>query len=157
MILREAVISDVPQIQKVRHSVKENVLSDASLVTDKDCEEYLTIRGKGWLCELDGIVIGFSIVDLKEKNIWALFVHPDYEGKGIGKKLHNKMLNWYFNKTKENVWLGTTSNTRAEKFYRLNGWKEVGIHGKGEIKFEMCYRDWSNCQAEPVEALMNKK
>jgi hypothetical protein len=51
------------------------------------------------------------------------------------------MLNWYFDQTKETVWLSTAPNTRAEKLYRKAGWKEVGKHGK-EIKFEMSYRDW---------------
>lgn len=142
MIFREAKISDIPQIQVVRHSVKENILSDAALVTDKDCEDFLTRRGKGWVCEAEGTVVGFSIADLEEKNIWALFVHPEYEAKGIGKRLHNEMLDWYFSKTQEKVWLGTSPNTKAEKFYRLNGWKETGIHGKGEIKFEMSFEDW---------------
>ena len=144
MIFREAEIKDIPQIQVVRHSVKENVLSDPSLVTDKDCEDYLTVRGKGWVCELDGRVVGFSIADLQENNIWALFVDPNYEGKGIGRRLHEEMLDWYFTRTKEKVWLGTSPNTKAEKFYRNQGWKEVGTHGKGEIKFEMSYEDWNN-------------
>ncbi|MDB5198236.1 MAG: family N-acetyltransferase [Chitinophagaceae bacterium] len=143
MIFREAQISDILQIQIVRHSVKENVLSDPALVTDKDCEEFLTVRGKGWVCEVDGRVVGFSIADMKEKNIWALFVHPDHEAKGIGKRLHKEMLDWYFIQTKENVWLGTAPNTKAVKFYRMEGWKEVGIHGKGEIKFEMSFEDWN--------------
>jgi hypothetical protein len=32
MIFREAVVADIPQIQIVGHSVKENVLSDPALV-----------------------------------------------------------------------------------------------------------------------------
>ena len=40
------------------------------------------------------------------------------------------------------VWLSTEPDTRAEKFYREREWKEIGIHGKNEIKFEMTYRDW---------------
>lgn len=143
MIFREAEINDIPQIQLVRHAVKENILSDPALVTDKDCAEYLTVRGKGWVCEVGGNIVGFSIADLKENNIWALFVHPAYEAKGIGKKLHKEMLDWYFRKTKEKVWLGTEPHSRAEKFYRMNGWKEAGVHGKGEIKFEMSFEDWN--------------
>ncbi len=46
MIFREAQTNDIKQIQIVRHTVKENVLSDPALVTDKDCEEFLTVRGK---------------------------------------------------------------------------------------------------------------
>ncbi len=144
MIFREAQINDIAQIQFVRNAVKENVLSDPSLVPDKDVVEFLFTRGKGWVCEVDEKIVGFSIADLKENNIWALFIHPDFEAKGIGKRLHKEMLDWYFDQTKEKVWLGTAPNSRAETFYRMNGWKEVGTHGKGEIKFEMSYDDWKN-------------
>lgn len=142
MIFREAIIADIPQMQAVRNSVKENVLSDPSMVTDKDCEEFLTLRGKGWVCEADSRIVGFAIIDLKEKNVWALFVHPGYEAKGIGKKLQQLMLNWYFSHHHENLWLGTAPGTRAEKFYRKSGWKETGKHGKGEIKFVLSFIRW---------------
>lgn len=144
MIFREAKIADIRQIQIVRNSVKENMLSDAALVPDEDVKDFITNRGKGWVCEIDNSIVGFSIADLKESNIWALFVLPEFEGKGIGKKLHKEMLDWYFTQTKEKLWLGTAPNTRAEKFYRVYGWKEVGVHGKGEIKFEMSFENWKN-------------
>jgi GNAT superfamily N-acetyltransferase len=143
MIFREAEAGDIKQIQVVRNAVKENVLSNPGLVTDKDCVEYLTLRGKGWVCEINNTVIAFAIADLIDNNIWALFVHPDFEEKGIGKTLHNIMMNWYFNQQKEIVWLSTSAKTRAEDFYRLQGWREVGLYGKGEIKFEMSAADWN--------------
>src|SRR6478672_11823920 len=96
MIFREATIKDIPEIQIVRNAVKENQLSNPALVSDADCENYLTIRGKGWFCEVDKTVVGFSIADLVDNNIWALFIHPDHEGKGFGKRLHRVMLDWYF-------------------------------------------------------------
>lgn len=142
MKLREANSGDIEQIQIVRNSVKENMLSNPALVSDEDCEEFINVRGKGWVCEIDNRIVGFAIADLKEHNIWALFLHPDFEKKGIGRKLHDTMLDWYFSKTETTVWLGTAPNTRAEQFYRNIGWKEVGMHGKGEIKFEMSYKDW---------------
>jgi len=142
MIFREAQVQDIKQLQAVRHLVKENVLSNPALVTDKDCEEFITIRGKGWVCEMDNRIVGFAIADLKEHNIWALFIQPEYEGKGIGKELHNRMMNWYFDQTTTTVWLGTAPGTRAEKFYAKMGWRAVGIVNKGEVKFEMSYSDW---------------
>lgn len=142
MIFREATIEDIPQIQVVRNSVKENMLSNPALVSNEDCKIYLTQKGKGWVCEMDDCIVGFSIVDVKDKNVWALFVHPAFEAKDIGKKLHDIMINWYFDQTKETVWLSTAPNTRAEKFYRKAGWKEIGTDSKGEIKFEMQYEDW---------------
>jgi len=143
MIIRPAEIADIKQIQIVRNAVTENTLSNPNLVTDKDCEEFLTARGKGWVCEIDNEIVGFSIVDLQDHNIWALFLKPEFEKKGIGRTLHDTMLTWYFEQTKTNVWLGTSPYTRAEAFYRKAGWKEIGTHGKDEIKFEMTFENLS--------------
>lgn len=55
----------------------------------------------------------------------------------MGRQLHDVMINWYFTQTKTTVWLGTALNTRAEMFYRKSGWIETGVHGKGEVKYEM--------------------
>lgn len=142
MIFRDAKLEDISQMQVVRNSVKENALSNPSLVTYEDYENYLSKRGRGWACEIDNRIVGFAIVDMVDNNVWALFVDPVFESRGIGKKLHDIMLEQYFNETDTTLWLGTAPNTRAEKLYRAKGWKEVGVHGKGEIKFEMTVEDW---------------
>ncbi len=144
MIFREATILDIPQIQMVRNAVKENTLSDPALVSDEDCEEFMTVRGKGWVCEIEQQIVGFAIADLLEDNIWALFILPEYEHKGIGQTLQKIMLNWYFSQNKEKVWLGTAFNTRAEQFYIKSGWSVVGLHGTKETKFEMTKAEWEN-------------
>lgn len=142
MIIREAKTEDIEQLQFIRNSVKENALSNPNLVTYQDYETYINVKGKGWVCELDNRIVGFAIVDLKENNIWALFIAPEFESKGIGKALHDRMLEWYFMQTKEKVWLSTAFDTRAAKFYKIAGWTEVGMHGTKEVKFEMDYDDW---------------
>lgn len=142
MLFREAQLADIPQIQVVRHSVKENTLSDPSLVPDSNVADWITRRGKGWVCEIDGTIVGFAIADLQDHNIWALFVDPAFEGKGIGGKLHQLTLDWYFAQTRQTVWLDTAFNTRAETFYRMKGWRPAGTHGSKEIKFEMSWQDW---------------
>jgi len=144
MILREALVTDIPQIQIVRNSVKENMLSNPALATDKDCENYLLNRGKGWVCEIENEIVGFAIIDLKEKNICALFVNPAHERKGVGKRLQQIMLDWDFENNDETVWLGTSPGTRAESFYRRSGWRDVGRRANGEIKFEMAKKEWKN-------------
>ena len=142
MIFREATIFDIKQIQLVRNSVEENTLSNPNLVTDEDCAAFITERGKGWVCEINNTIVGFAIADLQENNIWALFLDPAFEKKGIGQQLHKLMLDWYFTQTKTTVWLGTGFNTRAVNFYRKAGWVETGLHGTKEIKFEMTYERW---------------
>lgn len=144
MNFRTAALSDIKQMQVVRHLVKENTLSDPTLVSDQDVAFYITEKGKGWVCEVDGLIVGFSIVDLQENSIWALFVDPAFAEKGIGKELHRLMIDWYFSQTRDKVVLGTAPNTRAERFYVLQGWKNVGSYSNGELKFELFYEDW-NC------------
>ena len=142
--IREATVLDFPRLMEIRMAVKENTLSDPALIPYDDYVKFCFIQGKGWVYELDGIIVGFSIVDLLGNNIWALFIHPDFEKMGIGKKLHDTMINWYFEQTKTAVWLGTEANSRAEQFYRKSGWQEIGLHGKDEIKFEMTFQNWTS-------------
>ena len=118
------------------------MLSDPALVSDADCEEFITVRGKGWVCTIDDAVVGFAIADLKDNNIWALFIDPDFEGRGIGKQLHRMMMDWYFDQDKDHVWLGTSPGTRAEIFYARQGWTATGTVHKNETKFEMTVEEW---------------
>ncbi len=144
MLFREAIIKDIKALHSVRMAVKENMLSNPLLVTEADYINFLTLNGKGWLCEIDDTIIGFAIVDTADNNIWALFVHPDFEKKGIGRKLQAIMLDWFFEQSDKTLWLGTAPNTRAEHFYTSSGWKNMGLRKNGEIRFEMTYEDWKN-------------
>ncbi len=125
----------------VRMSVKENVLNNTALVTDDICNDYINRRGQGWVCETEGKIVGFAIADLEGNSIWALFLRPEYEGRGIGRQLHDTMLNWYFERTDTDVWLSTEPGTRAERFYTTAGWRNMGL-SKGETRFEMSKEDW---------------
>lgn len=142
MQFREALITDIPQLSAVRLAVKENVLSNPALVTQQDYVDYLSERGKGWVCEIDGQVVGFAIGDLVKNNVWALFVQPGFEGQGIGRELLILLLDWYYSNTTETIWLSTAPNTRAATFYQSFGWKEAGVLPNGELKFELTAEDW---------------
>lgn len=142
MKYRQAKTEDIKQIQIVRNSVKENMLSNPALITDEMVEDFITKRGIGFVCKIENKIVGFSIVDFVENNVWALFILPEVEGKGIGKKLHQLMLDEYFSKTPKTIWLSTEPNSRAEKFYQKQGWKNIGFHGN-EVKFEMSFEDWN--------------
>ncbi|GAA4380619.1 GNAT family N-acetyltransferase [Hymenobacter koreensis] len=144
ILYREAQLSDIPELEIIRGAVTENVLSNPALVTTADYVEYLTRRGKGWVATTaNGAVVGFAIADLLEHNIWALFLLPEYAAQGIGKRLHALMLDWYFMQTTHPVWLSTDSGTRAETFYRRQGWRETGRTGSGEVRFEMTVEEWN--------------
>lgn len=142
--IREARPEDITRLEQIRNSVRENELSDPAIIKRAHYDEFLFQRGKGWVCLIGNIIAGFAIVDLKDDNVWALFVDPQYESRGAGRMLQYKMLNWYFDQGKESIWLSTAPETRAEMFYHKSGWKENGVHGKGEIRFEMTREQWEN-------------
>ncbi|TGD83405.1 GNAT family N-acetyltransferase [Hymenobacter wooponensis] len=142
MLFREAQVADIPQLSIVRLSVQENRLSNPNKVTEQDYINYLTQRGKGWVCEVNGTIVGFAIADVLGHSIWALFVHPEFAGQGIGKRLHDLMLDWYFDQTSETIWLSTAPGTHAEEFYRRQGWQDTGRTKSGEARFEMTVGEW---------------
>ena len=119
----------------MRLSVKENVLSNPRRITFEIHQTYLSEIGKGWLCEVNGSVVGFSVASLKDASIRALFVKPEYEGKGIGTKLLKLATEWLFVAGAPTISLSTDVNTRADNFYERLGCK------RGEIRsdVEICY------------------
>jgi GNAT superfamily N-acetyltransferase len=141
-MIRVATVNDIKQIQIIRNSVTENRLSNPLLITDAAVEEKMTIKGKGWVYETEKMIGGFAIADVQANNIWALFLLPNIEGKGIGKALHNIMMDWYFTQTNETCWLSTDPESRAAIFYKRQGWKEIGTYGKAEIKLEISFDYW---------------
>lgn len=80
MIVREATVNDIDYYMVIRLALKENKLNNPALVTRKDNEDYLTIHGIGWECEINNQMVGFFIVGLTQRNVWALFFHPECEG-----------------------------------------------------------------------------
>ncbi|SHJ07889.1 Acetyltransferase (GNAT) domain-containing protein [Hymenobacter daecheongensis DSM 21074] len=136
MRYRQSTVADIPQLMQVRLAVRENVLSDPTRVPATAYTDYLTRRGLGWVAEEAGRIVGFAIADLVDHSIWALFVHPDFAGQGLGKRLHDLLLDWYFRQTLHPIWLSTAPGTRAEEFYRRQGWQETGRTESGEVRFE---------------------
>ena len=137
---RSASILDIPAMLEIRFSVRENKLSNPNRVTTQFIEEYLDFlfddrpyELRGWVCEFNGKVVGYCYAETGNASIWALFVSPIYEGKGIGKALLNLAVNWLFNLGKKQVRLSTQANTRADRFYSAQGWIKRGMKNDTEV------------------------
>jgi hypothetical protein len=148
MVYREARTSDIQQLQLVRHCVKENVVTDPMQVTEYDYLKYLTIDGKGWVCEVGNKIVGFAIVDIKHHQVWALFIKPGIEAQ-VTITLHDTMLNWYFSKYAEGLSVVTEAHTSMVDFYSQQGWVHVAILETGAMQYEMKLADWQKYKAQP--------
>lgn len=98
------------------------MLSDPARVTLQMYADYLSVLGRGWVAESHGQVVAFCYADRANASIWALFVDPDHEGRGLAKRLLNLAVDWLFEVGKESVQLSTGVDTRADRFYAAQGW-----------------------------------
>jgi GNAT superfamily N-acetyltransferase len=133
--LRQAVAADIPGIQRVRHSVRENRLISI-VIADEDVRREIEDTGRGWVVESRGEVVAFAVGNANTRNIWALFVHPDHERRGYGRRLHDTMVAWLWSKSVDRLWLTTDPGTRAQSFYEAAGWQRVGATDRGEVRYE---------------------
>ena len=137
MNFREATAEDIPALSEVRLSVRENALSDPRRITREMYEDYLGASGKGWLCEVGGEVVGFSVASARDASIWALFVRPAHEGRGIGKRLLGLAAGWLFEAGAPTVTLTTAPHTRADAFYERQGWRRGPLVPGGEVLYSL--------------------
>lgn len=137
--VRIATRADVPAIMRIRAAVRENRLVSRQIPAE---EVIWTMEklGRGWVAEEGGEVVGFAIGNAETGNIWALFIDPDHEGKGHGRRLNEAMVAWLWTRGLERIWLTTEAGTRAERFYGLAGWTRVGPAPHGEVLFEQVRR-----------------
>lgn len=140
MPLRLATTADIDAMHTVRMAVRENRLTDPARVTADDYRRMIEELGRGWVYESGEGILGFGILDLSERSIWALFVDPRSERQGIGSALLHAMVEHAFEAGREPLWLTTTPGTRAERFYRQAGWRDTGVDDRGELRFEL----WCN-------------
>jgi GNAT superfamily N-acetyltransferase len=141
-LLRLATVADIGAMHELRLSVVENRLSDPRRIGYEHYREMLQERGRGWVHEVEGTIAGFAVADQSRRNIWALFVAPGFQRRGVGRALHDAMVAWLFERSREPLWLNTERNTRAENFYATAGWRRTGVEVTGELRFELAHEDY---------------
>jgi GNAT superfamily N-acetyltransferase len=134
-MLRDATHDDISRLMEIRGSVLENRLADSNLVTLADYKWFID-HAAIHVWENGECIQGFSAGDPRDGSIWALFVHPQYEGHGVGQTLIQAACKLLFNAGYQNANLSTEPRSRAQYFYERNGWIAKGITSAGEIKFE---------------------
>jgi hypothetical protein len=75
----------------VRTSVAENHMSVEALaragITPDSVTAMLSGNGRAWVAEEDGGIVAFSMADACEATVFAMFVQPGHEGKGLRRNL----------------------------------------------------------------------
>lgn len=140
-VFRRAEPADIAAMSRIRLSVSENVLSDPARVTLQMYEDYLGRCGRGWVADVEGTIAAFAYADKLDGSIWALFVDPAFEGRGLAKHLLQLAVDWLFALGFAEITLTTTPGTRAERFYARHGWRR-GSASLREVAYSLSREDW---------------
>ncbi|WP_394521993.1 GNAT family N-acetyltransferase [Pantoea sp. SGAir0184] len=123
--IRTAQAADIDGMFHVRISVIENHLSREEMrrigITENVVADLIEKSRCAWVATDDEKIIGFSMILPDEGYLFAAFVLPEYEGRGIGRRLVELAENELF-RHHEIAWLETDKQSRAAKFYIQLGW-----------------------------------
>ncbi len=124
---------------RIRTSVRENTLTVEELaqlgVTPESLAQAVSGAVCAWVAEVAGEPVGFSMVDLATACLFAAFVQPAHEGRGIGKRLIRVSEEALFQRHAV-AWLETARNSRAAGVYRHLGWGNERDVGDGDVRME---------------------
>jgi GNAT superfamily N-acetyltransferase len=130
-VIREGKPSDLPEIIRIRTSVKENHLSIEQMaavgITPLSLINDMRAGNIGcWVAESGEALAGFSMADRRDASIFALFIDPRHEGKGYGGALLAACEDWLRSQGHALASLGTGRETKAFGFYLRRGWEPTG-------------------------------
>lgn len=134
--LRQASRADIAPIHAVRMSVHENQLT-SGVISQQNYIDHLETLGRGWVIEVADRIVAVVVGNARSGNIWGLFVHPEFERRGFGRRLLDTAIEWLWAEGLTRLWLTTAPRTRAEGFYESAGWMRTGMTDDGQIRFEL--------------------
>ncbi|UVK85127.1 GNAT family N-acetyltransferase [Pseudomonas sichuanensis] len=139
--LRQASPGDIELLFDIRTSVKQNHLSREQLhamgITAATLADAIGSGPCAWIAEWHQEPAGFAMVDHEEGEVFALFVRPQHEGKGLGRLLLQRAEQALFQRH-ERIHLTTDGNEfiRANGFYRRLGWTCVDAVDDRDVRYE---------------------
>lgn len=139
--LRMATVDDVESLFEIRTSVVQNHLSreqmDALGITAQVLRSAINEGPCIWLAEVDQWPVAFSMIDRAEGEVFAMFVRPAFENRGLGRLLMAAAEAELF-KAHERIVLVTDGRQeiRANGFYQRLGWSVVERVDAQDVRYE---------------------
>lgn len=130
---RRGRLGDLPALYAILASAREN--RQFETVTGFEAAASPIIEaGLCWVLSIGPDIAGFAAVDGRAGSVDMLYVHPAHEGKTVGRALLRRCLDDLIRLGHRSAWLVTARDTRAERFYRAQGWIEIEGLGRGSVK-----------------------
>lgn len=124
---QKQVISLISEIQQKEFEI--NITPDQQPDLNEISNFYQKGNGNFWIALDKNMVVGtIALLDIgnNEVALRKMFVHTDYRGKEVAKKLLEALLEWAREKYIKTIYLGTTpAYLAAHRFYEKNGFLEI--------------------------------
>ena len=132
LVIRETREDDLEACFSVRARTRENPiprerLARMGITPESSAADLRSGAVKGWVCADGPEVVGFCSADA-EGEVLVLAVLPEYEGRGVGKRLLSRAVDWLRSRRVRRIWLAAdpSPQVRAHGFYRAQGWRPTG-------------------------------
>lgn len=129
---RPAVSDDAEECVVVRGKTRQNAASEEWLrsigITSKSWGEGIHSGVlPGHVCTFDGNIVGYCFGDRETGEIVVLALLPDFENRGIGRELLNRVIKEFAELGHTRLFLGcsTDPTSRSYGFYRHLGWSST--------------------------------
>lgn len=121
--IRPMSVADLPSVVAVESSAYTHPWSDGVM---RDC---LKVGYNCWICELGDQIVGHAVMSIAvgEAHLLNLCVGPDWQGRGVGRRLLRRMLRIAREREADTMFLEVrVSNHGARGLYESEGFGEIG-------------------------------
>ena len=150
IIFQKATLADKEKVQNI--SIKTFSAAFGHQNTKEDMEQYLTssfsdqqiekelsdVYSEFYLVYVEDLLIGYLKINIEAAQsepiddgieIERIYLLPNYQGKGVGQQMMDKVIDIAEKRKKKVLWLGVwDQNVDAIRFYERNGFKKFGKH-----------------------------
>ncbi|WP_438868391.1 GNAT family N-acetyltransferase [Pseudomonas sp. L1(2025)] len=140
-LIRLATLADIDTLFTIRTAVVQNHLSREQMaglgITPQVLADSIREAPCVWLAEVEGEPAAFSMVNFDSGEVFAMFVLPAYEGRGLGRQLMAVAEAALF-EHHQTLYLITDGRdeVRANGFYQRLGWMQVGRVDGDDVRYE---------------------
>lgn len=140
-VVRVATVGDIEALFEIRTSVVQNHLSREQMtelgIIPQVLADSINEAPCAWIAEVQGKPAAFSMVDLAEGEVFAMFVLPAYENRGLGRLLMAVAEQALFEHHEE-IFLITDGrgDVRANGFYQRLGWSVIDDVDGDDVRYQ---------------------
>ncbi|MEN4591714.1 GNAT family N-acetyltransferase [Pantoea agglomerans] len=119
--IRFSVTENIVHAHQIEYLQKEVILADVA-------------QDGGWICRIDDKYVGYGLgIHIPHALIGGLFVLPEYQGRGVGGAILEKITEWFFEQGDTEIELTTDEHSSAARFYQGRGWHSCGHDEYGQL------------------------